>query len=168
MKTLTTIAIVIALAALPAFAQQKASTISREDATKTALKQFPGGIVKSAELETEAGKQVWSFDIEVDKKIHEIWIDAHTGAIVKTESESSAAEAGEKGMDRAEKIALKEIPGEVVKKSSSTAKKQPVFEFLIKGKRGQDMIVDVSKKTYKVIRVTPAALEAKPGDTTKR
>lgn len=167
MKTLLLIT-AVGFMVVSAFAQQKGTTISKEQATQTALKQFPGGTVKDAELETENGRQVWSLDIELDKQLHEVWVDAQTGEIVKTGKESAAVEGSEKGMERAEKIALKEIPGEVIKSGTATVHKQPVFQFVIKSKRGQNMVVDVNKKTYKVVRVTPQALESAPKDTVKK
>ncbi len=146
---------------------EKSAPVSKEQATKTALDMVKGGTVQSAELKTDNGKQVWTVDIASGNKIQRVWVDARSGKIIKTDVRSASTDSSEKGMDRAERIAVKEIPGQVVKRGVGTAKKQATFQFLIKSKRGQLMKVDVSKKTYKVLAVTPAALEGMPRDSTK-
>jgi uncharacterized membrane protein YkoI len=60
-----------------------------------ALNKYPG-TVKSAELEKEKGRWVYSFDIVgKDKKLHEVWVDAHNEKIVGHKIESAGAEATE-------------------------------------------------------------------------
>lgn len=56
--------------------------VSESAARATALARVKGGIVQSTELESEAGKLVWSFDIERpgSKNATEILVDANTGA----------------------------------------------------------------------------------------
>ena len=80
---------------------QKQATVTKEDATKTALARVPSGTVKEAELEKEHGKLVWSFDIATPgtKDITEVQVDAKTGAIVSQTKESAASEAKEKKAD---------------------------------------------------------------------
>jgi uncharacterized membrane protein YkoI len=69
--------------------------ISQEQAQATALQKVPG-TVKSSELEHEAGKQIYSFDIQGnDGNLHEVWIDAHNGKFLKQKVESAAEEAKE-------------------------------------------------------------------------
>ena len=66
----------------------------------TALKRMPGKL-KSAELETEKGKLVYSFDIITDaKKIMEVQIDAMTGEVVEVEEETPEHEKQEEQADR--------------------------------------------------------------------
>ena len=79
--------------------------ITREAAGKIALAKVPSGTIKSAELEQEHGALVWSFDIATPKSrdIHEILVNARTGAIVHTELESPKAQAREAEADKAEK-----------------------------------------------------------------
>ncbi len=146
---------------------EKPTPVSKDQATKTALDMVKGGTVQSADLKPYGGKQAWAVDVASGDKVQRVWIDAQSGKIIKTDLRPASSDTSEKGMDRAEKIAVKEIPGQVVKRGLGTAKKQPTFQFLIKSKRGQLMKVDVSKKTYKVLAVTPAALEGMPKDTTK-
>jgi uncharacterized membrane protein YkoI len=71
--------------------------VSRADAEKIALAKVPNGTVKEAELEKEKGRLVWSFDLTTPgtADITEILVDAKTGEIVATETETPAAQAKE-------------------------------------------------------------------------
>ncbi len=64
--------------------------VSEAAARATALAAVPAGIVQSAELEIEHGKQVWSFDIKdaQSANVVEVQVDARTGAIVSKKVES--------------------------------------------------------------------------------
>jgi uncharacterized membrane protein YkoI len=94
MKTLTA-AIAMSIVAFAAIAAPKPK-ITMTQARAIALKKAPG-TVKSAELETEHGKLIYSFDIATSKTgITEVNVDAMNGKIVAVEHESSAKEAAEK------------------------------------------------------------------------
>jgi uncharacterized membrane protein YkoI len=73
--------------------------VSCADAQKTALARVPKAKVKSAELEEEHGKLVYSFDLKQPGKpgIEEVQVDAVSGKIVSVEHESAKDEAAEKG-----------------------------------------------------------------------
>jgi hypothetical protein len=81
-----------ALAATPQKAQ-----ISMKLARAKALAQIPGGRIKSAELETEKGRLVYSFDIAAPRKagIEEVQISAIDGRLVSRTHESPAKEKQE-------------------------------------------------------------------------
>jgi uncharacterized membrane protein YkoI len=72
--------------------------VSCADAQKTALARVPKAKVKSAELEEENGKLVYSFDLKQQGKpgIEEVQVDAVSGQIVSVEHESAKSEAAEK------------------------------------------------------------------------
>lgn len=78
--------------------------ITRAQARKTALAKHPGKI-KSAELETENNRLIYSFDIQTKEGIYEVGVDANDGSIVEDKQESAAAEAKEKAADMAKKKA---------------------------------------------------------------
>jgi hypothetical protein len=87
-----------AFAASPSEAELQAQArITRDQATTTALARVPHAKVRSAELEREHGKLVWSFDLERAGKsgVIEIQVDAISGRIVSQKSESAAQEAAE-------------------------------------------------------------------------
>ncbi len=77
-----------AAAASTTFAASTA--VTKEAARSAALAAVPGGVVQSAELETEHGRRIWSFDIKDagSPNIVEIQIDAKTGAVVSKTIES--------------------------------------------------------------------------------
>ena len=74
--------------------------ISCREARKTALAAAGKGRlhVRSAELEEEQGKLVYSFDIERKGRggIEEVLVDASTGEVVSVAHETAAAEAAER------------------------------------------------------------------------
>ena len=76
--------------------------VSQAAARATALARVKGGIVQSAELEHEAGKLVWSFDIERpgSKNVTEVLVDATTGRIVSKKQETPAEQAKEAQADK--------------------------------------------------------------------
>lgn len=126
MKIITA-AFTLALGVLPALAAggeqpkegTKAKTISREAAQKTALDLVKGGALKSAELETEEGKEVWSFGISSGAVIREVWIDAANGLIVQDKTESAAAEKAEAAGDKAEAEAKKPSLPRIIKREAA-------------------------------------------------
>lgn len=150
-STIAAVALTLTLMA-PVFAAQPESkaTISQEQATKIALEKVPGGHVESAEIEKEGGKLVWSFDIKSGNEIKEVYLDAHTGTVVKVKTESLAEQQNEKAMDQAEKAALDKVPGQIVKKELEKEKGNAVYEFHIKTKDGKIKEVKVDAKTQKV------------------
>jgi uncharacterized membrane protein YkoI len=87
-----------AVGAEPSQAELEAqANISQGQATRAALARVPGSKVKSAELEREHGKLVWSFDLSRrgSNGVTEIQVDAITGKIISQKHESAAHEASE-------------------------------------------------------------------------
>jgi len=80
MKKLYLTLLTVLLGASLAFA---AGLISKQTAEKDALKAVGGGTVLQATLDTNAGKLVWSVDIAGSTHEYEVWVDAHTGHIVR-------------------------------------------------------------------------------------
>jgi len=99
------------LMASPLIAQtHKPAKITMAQAKAKALAKQPG-VIKSQELEKEHGKLIYSFDIQAASGIHEVNIDAYTGAVVADSIESPADEAREAAADK--------------KKAASQTKKKP-------------------------------------------
>jgi len=80
MKKLYLTLLTVLLGASLAFA---AGLISKQTAEKDALKAVGGGTVLQATLDTNAGKLVWSVDIASSTHEYEVWVDAHTGHILR-------------------------------------------------------------------------------------
>src|SRR6202045_3367424 len=92
--------------AQPSEAQlMKETKVTKSQAEKTALTKVPDGIIKSAELEKEHGKLVWSFDIAKPntKNITEVQVDAKTGRIAAVAEETPKDQAEEARAERAKK-----------------------------------------------------------------
>jgi uncharacterized membrane protein YkoI len=68
--------------------------LSMEEARKIAVAK-EAGKVNSHELEKEKGRWIYSFDIERDKQVHEVNVDANTGEIVEDSVENAADEMKE-------------------------------------------------------------------------
>ena len=96
---LLTVFLVVTFTQLLAYTADKKLRITMEQARATAVAKAPGD-VKSAELEREHGKLVYSFDIKTTSGIREIQVDANTGVIVSDEVESPADEAKEASKER--------------------------------------------------------------------
>ncbi len=103
------IAVAFAFAALASAHQptqaelQKQAKISMEKARSIALKKVPGGEIKSAELEREHGKLIYSFDIKTPKGITEVNVSAISGKVIAVHQETRAKEAAEKKKEASEK-----------------------------------------------------------------
>lgn len=90
-------AMTLVIHAAPAASKPK---ITMAQARAIALKQAPGN-VKSAELETEHGRRIYSFDIATARNtITEVNVDAMTGKVVAVQQESAAKEAAEKRREK--------------------------------------------------------------------
>lgn len=92
-------------ASAPALAKPHPAHISMAAARAKALSVAPHGRIKSAELEREHGRLVYSFDISVPGKagVEEVQIGAVDGRLVSVRHESPAAERAESRADRAKR-----------------------------------------------------------------
>jgi uncharacterized membrane protein YkoI len=75
--------------------------VSYQAARKTALARVKGAVIKSAELERENGKLLYSFDLKQKGRsgIDEVQVDAATGEVISVDHEGPAAEAKERAED---------------------------------------------------------------------
>jgi hypothetical protein len=75
--------------------------VSLKSAEATARAEVPDGKLERHELETEKGREVYSFVFKVPGQsgIKEVNVDAMTGKVVNTEHESTKTEEHEKKMD---------------------------------------------------------------------
>ncbi len=77
---------------------QKEAKITMAEARATALKKADG-TVKSAELEREHGKLIYSFDIMGKHGVTEVNVDAKSGKVISSKHETAAQESAEKKME---------------------------------------------------------------------
>jgi uncharacterized membrane protein YkoI len=95
--------VAVTFAAQPSEAElMKQAQITKAAAEQIALAKVSRGIVKSAEIEKEKGHLVWSFDIARagTHDITEVLIDAKTGKIISTQTESPHDQAKEAAADK--------------------------------------------------------------------
>ena len=95
------IVVVALLASSLALAKPARPAVSMADAKKTALARVDRGTIKSAELEKEHGRLIYSFDIlSADKQIIEVNVDAQTGEVIAVERETADKERAEEAADK--------------------------------------------------------------------
>ena len=73
------------------------AVVKKAHGERIALARVPHGTIKSAEIENERGKLVWSFDIATPgtPDITEVFVNAKTGAIISVSKENPAQQAAE-------------------------------------------------------------------------
>jgi uncharacterized membrane protein YkoI len=83
--------------AQPGLGQRHSSLVSMQTARARALAVVPRGRIRSAELEREHGRLIYSFDITVPGRagVEEVQISALTGRLISRRHESPAAERRE-------------------------------------------------------------------------
>lgn len=86
---------VAAIISISVTASAQKARITMKQARAAAQQAVPNGTIKSAELEDEDGQLVYSFDIKEGADIKEVWVDATTGQVVKTENETQDDEKNE-------------------------------------------------------------------------
>ena len=82
MKTRLSMLLVVVLIA-GVLSAAAAGLITKAQAEKDALAAVHGGTVTLAVLEHDMGKTTWSVDIVGSQHEYEVWVDAHTGAILR-------------------------------------------------------------------------------------
>ncbi len=99
------LAVAASFAAAASTTSAASNDVTKEVARSAALAAVPGGVVQSAELETEHGRRIWSFDIKDpgSSNVVEIQIDAKTGAVVSKTIESPRDQKKEAIADRKSK-----------------------------------------------------------------
>lgn len=103
-KTLLALAAVSSFFLAQAFAGEPSQAtlmaqakVGRDAATRTALSRVPGAQIRSAEIEREHGRLIWSFDLAQagTAGVTEVQVSAMTGKVVSEQHESGAHEAAE-------------------------------------------------------------------------
>lgn len=75
--------------------------ISADSAMKLAQARIPGAAIQSAEIESENGRLIFSFDLKTPGRsgIDEVNVDAMTGKVLPVEHEGPKSEARERAAD---------------------------------------------------------------------
>jgi len=91
-----------------------ATLITKQQAEQDALNAVGGGTVTLALKEKELGKIIWSVDVTGATSEYEVWVDAHTGAILQILAQPLGPQAGFITQQQAEQDALKAVGGGTV------------------------------------------------------
>jgi uncharacterized membrane protein YkoI len=135
------------ISSIPAFAAYDSHTGAVESCLAAVLAKRPGNVI-SLEAELENGKPIYEFDIiGKDGKEWEVECDAKTAAVTEVEEEVKATDT----LEAAKKLALAEVPGEVIETETSIEADGSIsYEFDIKGKDGKEYEVEVDAVTGKL------------------
>jgi len=135
-----------------------ATLISKQEAEQDALIAVGGGTVTQIHKEKELGKIIWSVDITGATNEFEVWVDAHTGAILQTLTQPlSPQAAGYISKQQAEQAALKAVGGGTVVQAQRDQWKgyqiwdvtitQPGFEYEVFVNARSAAILNVTKRS---------------------
>jgi uncharacterized membrane protein YkoI len=113
--------------------------ISKQQAEQDALNAVGGGTVTHALKEKELGKIIWSVDVTGATQEYEVWVDAHSGVILRVITQPLSPQPGYIGRQQAEQAALKAVGGGTVVQAQRDQWKgyqiwdiaitQPAFEY---------------------------------------
>lgn len=80
----------------------KQAAVPETTAAKTALGRVPNGHILAVELENEAGKLMYSYEIKVSGKsgVEEVNVDATSGTVIAVEHETPATERKEAAAEK--------------------------------------------------------------------
>ena len=131
-------------------------TVAVESCLAAVLAKHPGNVI-SLEAELENGKPIYEFDIKGKHgKEWEVECDAKTAKVTEEEEEVKATDPRFKSkakitLEAAKKIALAEMPGEIIEYETSIEADGSVsYEFDIKAKDGKEWEVEVDAVTGKI------------------
>ena len=74
--------------------------ITASQATKTALKRYPGKVLGKVALENEDGRWQYSVNVKSGKTLREVMVDAKSGKIASVEKTTAAEERKEASAEK--------------------------------------------------------------------
>jgi len=162
------LAALLSLVLLASVMQAAASgLISKQQAEQDALNAVGGGAVTQALKERETGKLIWSVDINGSSNEYEVWVDAHTGAILRIITQDLS---GMKMISKmqAEQIALKAVGGgKVVQAQRDQWKGYQVWDVTIT-QPGYEFEVYVDAHSGAALKITKQKDGTPPGLISKK
>lgn len=132
-----------------------ATLITKQQAEQDALIAVGGGTVTQVLKERELGKIIWSVDITGAVSEFEVWVDAHSGAILQVLSQPLGPQTGYISKQQADQDALKAVGGGTVVQAQRDQWKgyqiwdiaitQPGFEYDVFVNARNGAILQISK-----------------------
>lgn len=131
--------------------------ITKAQAEAEALKAVAGGTVLQTVLESNLDKKTWSVDISEPAAEHEVWVEAHTGAILKIVTQPAGALACTYiSKKTAEKDALKAVGGGTVISARLETNDHPVIWSVdVQANNGKEYEVQVNACNGKIVAIIP-------------
>ena len=127
-KLAALLSLVLLVGAIQAMAS---GLITKLQAEQDALNAVGGGAVDQAHREKEIGKLIWSVDISGASNDHEVWVDAHTGTILRVTTQALSV-FKPIPMQQAEQIALRVVGGgQVVQAQRDQWHGYPIWDITI-------------------------------------
>lgn len=128
--------------------------ISKQQAEQDALNAVGGGTVALVVKEKELGKIIWSVDVVGATHEYEVWVDAHSGAILQILTQPLAQLTGYIGKQQAEQAALTAVGGgTVVQAQRDQWKGYQIWDIAIT-QPGFEYDVFVNARTAAILKVT--------------
>jgi uncharacterized membrane protein YkoI len=130
-----------------------ATLISKQQAEQNALNAVGGGTVALVLKEKELGKIIWSVDVIGATHEFEVWVDAHTGAILQVLTQPLAQQPGYIGKQQAEQVALNAVGGgSVVQAQRDQWKGYQIWDIAIT-QPGFEYDVFVNARTAAILKI---------------
>ncbi|MGA9967635.1 MAG: PepSY domain-containing protein [Terriglobales bacterium] len=131
-------------------------TITKQQAEQIALKAAGGGKVVQVQRDQWKGYDIWDIAITQPAWEYDVYVDAHTGAVLKIIKQGNAASMKFISKAKAEQIALNAVGGGtvllvVLEKSDNPAD----WSVDVKATNGNEYEVKVNAYTGKVIAIIP-------------
>ncbi len=133
-----------------------AAILSKDQAEASALAATSGGEVLQAVLNTNMGQKTWSVDVLGTEQEHEVWVDAHSGAVLKIITQPLAALAPCKFISKlnAEKDAVAAVGGgRVLSALLEKTDNPPVWSVNVVSAKGSEYEVKVNGCTGAIVAV---------------
>ena len=131
-------------------------TVTKQQAEQIASKAVGGGKVMQAQRDQWKGYEIWDVAINQPGWEYDVYVDAHTGAVLKIIKQGNATSMKFISKAKAEQIALNAVGGGavllvVLEKSDNP----PDWSVDVKDTNGNEYEVKVNAQTGKVIAIIP-------------
>ena len=140
----------------PLSPQSQGQMISKAEAEQDALNAVGGGTVLNAHRDRYQGAKIWDVDISQPGAEYTIYVDAHTGSILKVIQQQPLAGRRYITKAEAEQIALTAVGGgKVLLARLEKNDNPPVWSVDVKAKTGKEYEVLVNAYTGAVVQIIP-------------
>lgn len=138
------------------FQDLNTSLITKAQAEQDALRAVGGGKVLSAHLDEYKGFRIWDVDISKPAMEYTVYVNAHTGAILKIIKQAQQLGMSYISKATAKQIALKAVGGGTVLLARlDTTDHPPTWDVDVRATNGKEYEVKINAYTGKVLAIIP-------------